>query len=81
MTTTKATTNQYEIGGVCVEMTDAQAERWNSASTTLADLRTVLVHIAGGPHGRYVTLRRATSTRLEPEIAAMMSGAAANRIS
>lgn len=73
---------KYEIGGLCVEMTAKQAERWNSGSTTNHDLRTIMVHDTGSDandrSGRYVTLRRATNERLEPTLAKMLDGSSAN---
>ena len=71
----------YEIGGLSVSMSPAQAERWNCGDTTDHDLRTVIVAIPE-PHNqaRYISLRRATSKRLEPEIAAAMDGACANHL-
>lgn len=72
--------HKYEIGGLCVEMTVSQAERWNSGSATARDLADIQVHIPSGPHGRYITMRRALNERLEPEASAQLSGMPANRI-
>lgn len=36
---------RYEIGGISVEMTEAQAERWNSGDTTDYDLDTIRVSL------------------------------------
>ena len=70
----------YEIGGVCVVMTSEQAERWNLAGTTKRDLDTIQVMIPlPFNQVRYVTLRRAINSRLEPQVSAMMGGARANR--
>jgi hypothetical protein len=74
-------TAQHEIGGISVVMTQAQADRWNSGDTTVADLNSVSVAIPEpGNQARYITLRRATNSRLEPEISRMMDGSSANRI-
>jgi len=82
MTTKKKFT--FEIGGVCVTMTQEQADRWNSGSLTASDLRSVCVAIPytenGMPQCRHVTLRRATNHRLEPETASMMDGCSANLV-
>ena len=77
---TRAKIANHEIGGVCVKMTAKQAARWNTAGITGRDLDTVKVGIPE-PHNqtRYLTLRRATNARLEPETARMMNGKAANR--
>lgn len=70
----------HEIGGVCVKMTAAQAERWNSGNTSLRDLDTVTVVIPEPQNqARYMTLRRAMNLRLEPETTRMMDGMPANR--
>ncbi len=72
---------QYEIGGVCVEMTQAQADRWNIGDTTERDLNSVTVAIPEPQNqARYITLRRATNARLEPQIADMMDGMPANLV-
>ena len=76
----KAMKTKYEIGGVSVEMTPAQAQRWNSGDTTEHDLNTVAVSIPEtGNQSRGITLRRATNERLEPVVARMMDGMPANR--
>lgn len=94
MTTTTENLNRYEIGGVCVEMTEAQAARWNAGDTTEHDLDTVRASLPdryevlpSGNSGRMVeasstiTLRRATNESLSPETASMMDGMPANLIS
>lgn len=78
----KATVNgkqqmKYEIGGLLVRMTEAAAERWNRGLTTLSDLKKSLVADPDGD--RVVTLRRATSERLEPELARTLHGSPANK--
>ena len=73
--------NQYEIGGVCVEMTAAQAGRWNTGDTTCSDLRRIAVHVPiVGNDCRTITLRRATNSRLEPVIAAAIENQVANLV-
>jgi hypothetical protein len=62
---------RHEIGGICVLMTSTQAKRWNSGTTTDRDLDTISVFV-GGDNERELTLRRATSDRLEPGIAECM---------
>ena len=70
----------HEIGGLCVKMTAAQASRWNNGDITDRDLDTVTVAIPEPQNqARYLTLRRATSERLSPEIAKQMDGCPANR--
>jgi hypothetical protein len=74
-------TCEYEIGGLSVAMTPAQAERWNAAETTPHDLDSITVAIpTHGNSARYITLRRATNERLEPEAARQMVGMPANPI-
>ena len=70
---------RYEIGGVCVWMTCAQAKRWNCGGATDRDLDTAAVYVAdkrdgGGLLERRMTLRRALNVRLEPETARAMEG-------
>jgi hypothetical protein len=62
---------RHEIGGICVLMTSTQASRWNCGGSTERDLDTVAVFV-GGDDERELTLRRATSDRLEPDIAKCM---------
>lgn len=69
---------EYEIGGVPVTMSVAAAKRWNSGTATRTDLRRSVVSISDT---RSITLRRALNHRLEPEIAAMIEGMPANRVS
>lgn len=72
----------YEIGGMNVRMTAAQADRWNRGDMTAYDLRRVVVAVPEPQNqARYISLRRATSPRLEPEIAEAMAGMPASRIS
>lgn len=67
------TVSAYEIGGLRVDMTQSQANRWNEGETTPADLDTASVSIpTPGNHSRYVSLRRATNAKLEPIAAAQM---------
>lgn len=71
----------YEICGYIVEMTPGAAARWNEGNLTEWDLRNSILHV---PEpwplpGRYITLRRATCERLEPEIAKVLNGFPANR--
>lgn len=63
---------RYEIGGISVLMTSAQAKRWNTGTTTDRDLDAISVFV-GGDDERELTLRRATSDRLEPGIAECMT--------
>ena len=80
MTLEKAKVADHEIGGLCVKMTAAQAERWNSGDITERDLNMVTVAIPEPQNqARYLTLRRATNERLEPETAKQMDGRPANR--
>lgn len=80
MTRKKAKAADHEIGGVCVTMTAAQADRWNSGATSERDLDTITVGIPEPQNqARYMTLRRATCERLEPETAREMDGRPANR--
>jgi len=73
-------TATHEIGGVCVYMTASQAERWNAGGTTERDLDVVHVAIPVRQYPtRYMTLRRATNDKLEPDLAQMMDGMPANR--
>lgn len=52
---TTDTINTYEIGGVCVQMTAEQAERWNSGETNEQDM--LLIECA-------IPSRRGGSSRL-----------------
>lgn len=71
-------TSAYEIGGVHVEMTPYQADRWNSGQTSQSDLRNVIVYVPKpGNQYRQMTLRRALS-RLEPDVCSMLLGMPAN---
>jgi len=71
---------EYEIGGLSVTMTNAQADRWNSGRTTDSDLRTILVAIPQPVNdARYITLRRALNSRLERMVSSMLDGMPANR--
>ena len=71
--------NKYEIGGLCVEMTTAQANRWNAGKTTESDLSRISVAVPEpGNHCRYITLRRALNSRLEPTIFSAMDSMPAN---
>lgn len=71
---------KYEIGGVGVSMTDAQAKRWNAGRASHYDLRTVQVAIPEPENqSRYVSLRRAINATLEPEVSQMLYGMPANR--
>ena len=66
-------TSEYEIGGVCVYMTKAQAKRWNTGDITDRDLNTVRVFIPKPQNSyREISLRRATNQRLEPVCASLM---------
>lgn len=65
---------RYEIGGICVMMTSAQAKRWNCGGATDRDLDTVEVIVGADETERTLTLRRATSERLEPQIAECLRG-------
>ena len=59
------------LGGLLVEMTPEAAGRWNEGSTTATDLRNSRVWIGNDDGtGKWITLRRATNARLEPEVAA-----------
>lgn len=59
------------LGGLLVEMTPEAAGRWNEGETTDHDLRTSRVWIGNDDGtGKWITLRRATNSRLEPTIAA-----------
>lgn len=72
---------KHEIGGVVVDMTAKQADRWNRGQTTSRDLRTIRVSIPlPGNHSRSITLRRATNDRLEPVVSLMLAFRTANRI-
>lgn len=76
----KAKVADFEIGGLCVKLTEAQAARWNAGDTTEHDLNAITVAIPEPQNqARYITLRRATNARLEKEIANAMHGSAANR--
>ena len=71
----------YEIGGVSVRMTEAQADRWNNGDATQNDLRVVRVFLATTNNQcREISLRRALNSVLEPEACAMLSGMSANRV-
>ena len=65
---------RYEIGGICVMMTSAQAERWTCGGTTDRDLDAVEVIVGADQTERTLTLRRATSERLERQIAECLRG-------
>lgn len=67
---------RYEIGGLTVEMTPAAANRWNSGFLTEQDLRDSMVHLP--VEDREITLRRAISERLEPEVSDQIYGMPAN---
>ena len=70
----------FEIGGICVKMTEAQAARWNNGDITTHDLNTIIVSIPEPQNqARYITLRRATNTRLEKKIANTINDSSANR--
>lgn len=71
-------THLYEIGGISCRMTEGQADRWNSGGFTEHMLSACTCHDPDG--NRYITLRRATCHRLEPELAGQMIGMPANRI-
>jgi hypothetical protein len=68
----------YEIGGLTIKMTPAAAARWNAGMATLNDLRSSRVHLPS--EDREITLRRAVSDRLQPEVANQMFGMPANAI-
>jgi len=70
----------FEIGGIHVVMTEKQAARWNEGNVSDSDLDGVKVFIPEPVNSyREITLRRATNTRLEPEISQMMFGSRANQ--
>ena len=72
---------RYEIGGLTVEMTEAQAQRWNAAKTTKNDYRTIMVSIPEPVNSsREITLRRACCEKLKPSIANQIVGMPANWI-
>lgn len=72
---------QYEIGGVYIRMTTAQATRWNHGETTSSDLDRIYVAITEPQNqARYISLRRATNCRLEPTISQMLDGMPANLV-
>lgn len=74
-------THSYEIGGIHVKMTPIQSQRWNTGNTTTHDLNSVRVFIPIPQNDyREISLRRATSVKMEPEISAMMKNCTANRI-
>jgi hypothetical protein len=66
---------QQTIAGQLVEMTPGAVERWNSGCPTDYDLRRSRVWV-GAPAldgtGKWITLRRATNERLEPELAGIL---------
>lgn len=68
---------RHEIGGYSVEMTEHEARRWNDGDVSPAMLDQIQVHLA--VNDRYISLRRATCRRLEPEVADAMDGMPANR--
>ena len=75
------TSRKYEIGGVSVEMTQEQADRWNGGESTERDLDDAVVSIPEPQlQSRQVSLRRATNADMEPEVAAMIDGNPANFI-
>jgi hypothetical protein len=79
---TKTVKRNYEIGGLCTEMTEAQAARWNAGEFTTADLRDVMIAIPQPVNDvRFITLRRAMNEKLEKEVAAQIEGMPANRCS
>lgn len=72
--------SEYLIGGIVVEMTPAQADRWNSGKISRKDLDTIQVFLPE-PQNQYrvLTLRRATNSRLEPQISDQILGNEAER--
>jgi hypothetical protein len=69
-------TKRYEIGGIICELTDAQVARWNDGTITAGMMARIMVCVPGNPD-RYITMRRATSERIEPEISSVMNGCGA----
>jgi hypothetical protein len=70
---------RYEIGGMCVDMTEGAAKRWNSGDATTHDLAKSRVFIPrAGNQCDAISLRRATNSRLAPEVAVQLFGMPAN---
>ena len=61
---------EFIIGGQMVSMTVGAARRWNTGDPTLHDLSTSVIYDPS--KDRYLTLRRATNSRLEPYLCQML---------